>query len=244
MFNSVHRVALIDATLEWPRYSNRFDELLGEDINNYKAMRKEFPEDPEVVIISGSTSGIYEGEEWIEKLVEKTREYIEDGVPVLGLCFGHQVIAKALGADVVQMDEYEIGYRPVEITKDSELFEGINSVEYPFNTHQDKVIDMPEELEPIAETDMSNQGFEHSEKPVYGVQFHPELTPPIKEKAIRTKEMPEEKKQRLMREVNEANFDRAKRVLKIFDNFFDEAEKHYATASVGGKKISSERKLK
>lgn len=244
MFNSVHEVAVIDATMEWPRYSNRFNELLGDDIEKYKAMKQEFPEDPEVVVISGSTSGIYEDEEWIDALVEKVSEYIEDDVPVLGLCFGHQVIAKAMGAEVVQMDEYEIGYRPIEIKGESEIFGGLDSVEYPFNTHQDKVTGMPEELEPIAATEMANQAFQHQEKPVYGVQFHPELTPPIKEKAIRTKDMPEEKKERLMREVNDANFDRAKRVLKIFENFFEEAEKHYSTASVGDRSISSERVVK
>ncbi len=211
-------VSVVDATLEWPRYSNRFNELLGDDIKKYKAMKHEFPEDPEVVIISGSTSGIYEDEEWIDALVEKTREYIENDVPVLGLCFGHQVIAKAMGAEVVQMDEYEIGYRPVELGE-SEIFEGLDSVEYPFNTHQDKVIDLPDDLETIAETDVSVQGIQHSKKKVYGVQFHPELTPPIKEKAIRTKDMPEAKKERLLREVNDANFDRAKRVLRIFENF-------------------------
>lgn len=243
MFNSVHRVSVIDATLDWPRYSNRFNELLGEDIERYRAMNKEFPEDPEIVIISGSTSGIYEDEEWIDALVEKAREYIEDDVPVLGLCFGHQVIAKAMGAEVVQMDSYEIGYRPVEFGE-SEIFEGLDSVEYPFNTHQDKIENMPEELENVAETDRSVQGIQHRDKPVYGVQFHPELTPPVKRKAIRTKDMPEEKKKRLMREVNDANFHRAKRVLKIFENFFDEAEKHYSTASIGDRKVSSERVVK
>jgi GMP synthase (glutamine-hydrolysing) len=211
-------VSVVDATLEWPQYSNRFNELLGDDIKKYKAMKQEFPEDPEVVIISGSTSGIYEEEEWIDALVDKTREYIENDVPVLGLCFGHQVIAKAMGAEVVQMDEYEIGYRPVEFSE-SEIFEGLDSVEYPFNTHQDKVIDLPDELDSIAETDVAVQGVQHREKKVYGVQFHPELTPPIKEKAIRTKDMPEEKKQRLLEEVNDANFHRAKRVLRIFENF-------------------------
>lgn len=240
MFDSAHEVAVIDATLDWPRYSNRFEELLGDGIENYKAMKHEFPEDPEVVIISGSTSGIYEDEEWIDALVEKTREYIEDDVPVLGLCFGHQVIAKAVGAEVIQMDSYEIGYRPVEF-RDSEIFEGLDSVEYPFNTHQDKVVDMPEELESIAETDVSNQAFQHREKPVYGVQFHPELTPPIKEKAIRTKDMPEEKKKRLMREVNDANFYRAKRTLKIFENFFRQAEKHSAHRK--GKKVEAGREV-
>lgn len=211
-------VSVIDATLDWPRYSNRFNELLGDDIKKYKAMEHEFPEDPEVVIISGSTSGIYEDEEWIDALVDKTREYIDNDVPVLGLCFGHQVIAKAMGAEVVQMENYEIGYRPVRIGE-SEIFEGLDSVEYPFNTHQDKVVDLPEELEAIAETEVATQGIQHRSKPVYGVQFHPELTPEVAEKAIKTKDMDEEKKKHLLEEVNDANFHRAKRVLKVFENF-------------------------
>lgn len=211
-------ISVVDATLNWPRYSKRFNELLGDDIKKYKAMKHEFPEDPEVVIISGSTSGIYEGDEWIDALVDKTREYIENDVPVLGLCFGHQVIAKAMGAKVVKMDNYEIGYRPVSI-QESEIFEGLDSVEYPFNTHQDKVIKLPDNLETIAETEISNQGIQHKDKPVYGVQFHPELTPDVAEKAIRTKSMDNEKKKRLLEEVNDANFYRAKRLLRIFENF-------------------------
>lgn len=206
-------------------------------------MKKEFPEDPEVVVISGSTTGVYEDEEWIDSLVERTREYIENDIPVLGLCFGHQVIAKAMGAEVEKMGDYEIGYRPVQL-HESEVFEGLDSFEYPFNTHQDRVVGMPEELEPIAETEECVQGVQHTSKPVFGVQFHPELTPDVAEKAIRTKDMDEERKERLLREVNDANFHRAKRVLKIFENFFEVAEKHHATASIGDRKVSSERVVK
>lgn len=243
MFESHHEVSVIDATLDWPRYSNRFNELLGEDIEKYKAMKHEFPDDPEVVVISGSTTGVYEDEEWIDALVEKTREYIQNDVPVLGLCFGHQIIAKAMGAEVTQMDDYEIGYRPVNF-KDSEIFEGLDTVEYPFNTHQDKVVDMPEELETVAETEVCNQAIQHVEKPVYGVQFHPELTPDVAEKAIRTKDMNNERKERLLAEVNEPNFHRAKRVLKIFENFMKAAEQHHSAASIGDRAASSERLVK
>lgn len=243
MFNSVHDVAVIDATLDWPRYSNRFNELLGDDIEKYKAMKHEFPEDPDVVVISGSTTGVYEDEEWIDSLVEKTKEYIENDIPVLGLCFGHQIIAKALGAEIRKMEDYEIGYRPVEFGE-SKMFEGLDSIEYPFNTHQDEVVDMPEELESIAETEECVQGIQHRSKPVFGVQFHPELTPDVAEKAVRTKDMAEERKEKLLREVNDANFHRAKRALKIFENFFEVAEKHHATASIGDRTVSSERVVK
>ena len=223
MFESDLDVAVIDATLDWPRYSNRFNELFGEDIERFRAMKQEFPEDPDVVVISGSTSGIYEDEEWIDELVEKTGRYIEDGVPVLGLCFGHQVIAKALGATVEQMDDYELGYRSVDM-HDSEIFQGLDSVEYPFSTHQDRVVDIPDKVETIAETDVCVQGIKHRDKPVFGVQFHPELTPDVAEKAVRTKDIDQERKNDLLSEINDANFYRAKRTLKILENFVEIAE--------------------
>ncbi|MFB6203483.1 MAG: type 1 glutamine amidotransferase [Candidatus Nanohaloarchaea archaeon] len=223
-FSFPSRVSVLDATLDWPKYSNRFRSLIP-DHEIHKVMNHEYPDDPDIVVISGSTSGIYEDEEWIDELVERTRDYIEDGVPVLGLCFGHQVIAKAMGAEVVQMDRYEIGYRPVRFG-DDEIFSGLTSVEYPFNTHQDEVVDMPEELVPIAETDVSVQGLKHREKPVYGVQFHPELTPEIARKAIRTKDIEEDRKEKLLEEVNEANFHRAKRALRIVGNFAEISRDH------------------
>ncbi len=223
-------VSVIDCTLDWPRYSNRFRDVFP-DSEIFKAMKQEFPENPEIVVITGSTTSVYEDEEWIDALVEKTREYIEDDVPVLGVCFGHQIIAKAMDAEVVQMDDYEIGYREINFD-DTEIFRGLRESEYPFSTHQDRVEEVPEKMERIAETDICVQGIKHTEKPVYGVQFHPELTPGIAKKAIRTKNFSEEREERLMDEVNEENFERAKRTLKIFDNFQRIAERQVSARKV------------
>jgi GMP synthase (glutamine-hydrolysing) len=217
-------VSVINCTLDWPRYSKRFDELIGH-VEQYRAMKKEFPEDPETVVITGSTTGVYEDEEWIDALVEKTREYIEENVPVLGLCFGHQIIAKAMGTDVVQMDDYEIGYREIQF-HESRIFDGLEAAEHPFSTHQDRIVEVPEGFRKIAETEACVQAIEHRERPVFGVQFHPELTPDVARKAIRTKDIEEKRKDRLLEEVNQENFDRAKRVLKVFENFMDVAEEH------------------
>ncbi|MFB6242408.1 MAG: type 1 glutamine amidotransferase [Candidatus Nanosalina sp.] len=219
-------VSVIDCTLEWPRYSNRFDKLIGH-VEKYKAMKQEFPEDPETVVITGSTTGVYEDEEWIEALVEKTREYIENDEPVLGLCFGHQIIAKAMDTEVVQMNDYEIGYRGIEF-HESKIFKGLDEEEFPFSTHQDRIVEVPEGFRKIAETDVCVQGIEHREKPVFGVQFHPELTPDVAEKAIRTKDIEEVRKKKLLEEVNDENFNRARRVLRIFENFLDVAEENGA----------------
>lgn len=215
-------VQLIDCTLEWPNYSDRFKELL-DDHERYKAMKNELPEDPEAVIISGSTSGIYEDERWINQLIENTARYIRNDVPVLGLCFGHQVIAKALGGEVKAMKDYEIGYKPVKLDE-AEISEGLAPVEYPFSTHGDKITELPPELESIGRSDRCNQAFKHRKKKVYGVQFHPELTPEIAEKAVRTKDIRPDRKEKLLQEINQPNYYRAKRTLRILENFKEVAK--------------------
>ena len=234
-------VSVIDCTLDWPRYSNRFSELIPSS-ENFKAMKKEFPENPEIVVITGSTTGVYEDEEWIDALVEKTREYIQDGVPILGVCFGHQIIAKAMGTEIVQMDDYEIGYREINFD-DTEIFRGLRESEYPFSTHQDRIEEVPENMERIAETDVCIQGIKHEEKPVFGVQFHPELTPDVARKAIRTKNFNEAREKRLLDEVNEESFERAKRTLKIFENFQRIAERRISARKVE-KGIRGQEKIK
>lgn len=213
----INEIAVIDCTLEWPKYTDRFRELI-DNAQIYKAQKFEFPEDPEAIVISGSTSGVYEKEAWIQSLIQKVSEYIEEDVPILGLCFGQQVIAKAAGGEVKLTDGYEIGYREIRIGE-SEIFKGLEDEEYPFSVHQDNVTRMPENFREIASSNKSIQGIEHVEKPVFGVQFHPELIPEIAERSIRDKDFNEERKNRLLNEVNEENFKRAKRCLKIIENF-------------------------
>ena len=222
MFDSEVEIAVLDCTLDWPNYTERFGDIF-DNSNIFKVMNKEFPDDPDAVVITGSTYTVPWDDEWINMLVEKTSLYIEEGVPVLGLCFGHQVIAEAVGGEVVDMDDYEIGYKAVEMS-DCEIFDGLGSIEYPFSTHKNKIADLPSDIEIIAETERSIQAIRKEDKPVFGVQFHPELTPRIAEKAINGKDIEEERKDRLLSQVNPANFYRAKRALKIIENFVDFAE--------------------
>lgn len=223
MFDSEAKISVLDCTLDWPNYTRRFKEIF-DNSEIFKVMNKEFPEDPEIVVITGSTYSVPWTDEWVEMLVNKTSDYIEQEVPVLGLCFGHQIIAEAMGAEVVDMEDYEIGYRPIRMEGD-EVFEGLGPLEYPFSTHKNKVRDLPNDIEIIARTTKSIQAFKHSSKPIYGFQFHPELTPQIAERAIRGKDIEADRKEMLLEEVNSANFDRAKRVLKILANYLEMAEK-------------------
>jgi GMP synthase (glutamine-hydrolysing) len=213
----------------WPRYTARFRELF--DSPEVYTAEDSLPESPESVVITGSTSNITDGAGWIDPLIDRTREWIDSGVPVLGICFGHQIIGKALGARVERMPGYEIGYLPIEVEPRG-VMRGLSTTEHPFSVHQERVLEIPECLRVTARTSRAVQAFEHRSRPVHGVQFHPELTPEIAQKSVRTKDFDAEREQRLLDQVNQQNFERAKSCLRIVRNFQE-------VASTGGTRTST-----
>ena len=100
-------------------------------------------------------------------------------LPVLGICYGEQVMCSQLGANVESSDEREFGRAFVEVVKESLLFEGIWTQGNRYQvwmSHGDKIISMPKGFETIAVSESSpfaaiaNENRKH-----YGVQFHPEV---------------------------------------------------------------------
>jgi GMP synthase (glutamine-hydrolysing) len=214
-------VAILDCSEDNEAYDN-FSRVL-DDTELYDVYELEFPDDPDSVIVTGSRYGVYEDLEWIDELLDRIQDYIEDDVPVLGVCFGHQAVAKALGGEVENMDDYEIGYRPVRLQEGS-LFEELEDVEFPFSTHQDEIVSLPSEVVSTAESDVSVHGFEHEEKPVFGVQFHPEFDVEMIEGIIEDKPLSEDRKQKLMDEVTPENHDRAERTHHVLNRFVEISE--------------------
>ncbi|MSV34313.1 MAG: type 1 glutamine amidotransferase [Bryobacterales bacterium] len=104
---------------------------------------------------------------------------IRTGIPVLGICLGSQLIAKALGARVYRNPEKEIGWAPLYFTEAAQqdpLFSGIPSPTTFFHWHGE-TFDLPAGAEWLAYSDRCrNQAFRHPGN-VYGIQFHPEITP-------------------------------------------------------------------
>ena len=100
-------------------------------------------------------------------------------MPILGICLGSQLIAKALGARVHRNQELEIGWAPVQFTEAGladPVFQGIHSPETFFHWHGE-TFDLPAGCEWLAWSDRTrHQAFRHGRK-VYGLQFHPEVTP-------------------------------------------------------------------
>jgi GMP synthase (glutamine-hydrolysing) len=109
------------------------------------------------------------------------REAVAAGKPVLGICLGSQIIAKALGASVYRNACKEIGWFPIRFTEAAgtdPLFAGFSGPETVFHWHGE-TFDLPEGAEWLAWSDKTrHQAFRYGSN-VYGLQFHLEVTPEI-----------------------------------------------------------------
>tara|TARA_B100000029_G_C17498987_1_gene931980 strand:+ start:786 stop:1469 length:684 start_codon:yes stop_codon:yes gene_type:complete len=130
-------------------------------------------------IITGSSDSVYENKPWmlnLEKLIYKRYKLNKK---ILGICFGHQIVAQALGGKVIKNPQgWELGSRTVFLTqagKESQYFKNINCKAIVYESHQDVVIDVPDNSIELAYNDMGNQAFLIDEH-IIGLQFHPEFS--------------------------------------------------------------------
>jgi GMP synthase (glutamine-hydrolysing) len=98
------------------------------------------------------------------------------GLPVLGLCYGHQLIAQIVGGDVKEAENKEYGVSYVTIDKPVDVLKGLDGKEKVWMSHGDTVFALPPEFEVLAHTENCPvAAFKHKEKPIYGLQWHPEV---------------------------------------------------------------------
>jgi GMP synthase (glutamine-hydrolysing) len=104
---------------------------------------------------------------------------LQHQIPILGVCLGSQLIAKTLGARVYRNPELEIGWAPVHLTdagRADPLFDGVASPTHFFHWHGD-TFDLPAGAQWLAWSDKCrHQAYRYRDN-VYGLQFHPEVTP-------------------------------------------------------------------
>ncbi|KOA18292.1 GMP synthase [Clostridium homopropionicum DSM 5847] len=127
---------------------------------------------PKGIIFTGGPNSVYgEGAPRVNK------EVFEMGVPVLGICYGHQLTAFTLGGNVESPDIREYGKTEVKLAKESLLFDGIEEeLAQSWMSHTDYVSNVPEGFKIVATTEQCPvAAMENSERRIYGVQFHPEV---------------------------------------------------------------------
>ena len=153
-------------------YARYFERLLdghGFEITRWPVVDGVFPDsvhDAEGWLITGSKHGAYEPHAWIPPLEAFIREAYAAGVPMIGVCFGHQIIAQALGGRVEKFG----GGWSVGLTEYR-----MNGRNYAINAwHQDQVVEKPAESEVFAETDFfPSAGLVYGDR-IWTIQPHPE----------------------------------------------------------------------
>jgi GMP synthase (glutamine-hydrolysing) len=209
---------MLNAAHEGGPSRRNFRRELPADLVEFDATAGELPDDTEFdgCLVTGSRASVYWEEDWIEPTKEWVREAVDAGLPILGLCWGHQLLADVLGGTVEDMGEYEIGYRTVE-HHGGPLFEGIDEEFLVFTTHSDHVAELPPGADLLAENDYGVHGFRHGR--VFGVQFHPEYDEASAERVTKGKDLPEERIQRVLDGVTRENYLAACEAKQVFDNF-------------------------
>src|SRR5213592_4169408 len=124
--------------------------------------------EPKGIVLSGGPSSVYEtGAPICDSAILKL------GVPVLGICYGMQLIGKEFGGRVEPAAQREYGSRSLESVLPSCLLDGMRRV---WMSHGDRILEAPPGFEVTARTDTTIAAMEDPVRKVFGVQFHPEVT--------------------------------------------------------------------
>ncbi len=142
------------------------------EIYSYKvALEKIKEKKPKGIILTGGPNSVYE-----DGAPSASTELFNLGIPVLGLCYGAQLMAHVLGGKVERAANREYGKTDITLDDSSKLFEGINTNNTCWMSHFDYISKLPEGFKSVAHTDNCPVGaMECKERNLYGIQFHPEV---------------------------------------------------------------------
>jgi len=126
---------------------------------------------PKGIILSGGPSSVYD-----EDAPLPAGDIFSLGCPVLGICYGLQIIAYLLGGRVDEAQRREYGRAPIQIDDAGDLFKNLGAVLDVWMSHGDLLTKMPTGFQSIAHTDNAPiAAIKNKEKQIYGIQFHPEV---------------------------------------------------------------------
>ena len=160
-------------------------ETWGLAVDRYWAFEGNFPErisHYDGIFLSGSPHGAYEDIPFIHREHELIQRAAETGIPMLGICFGHQILASALcGRDqVFRRQTCEVGYRWLDVEPgavDDSVAQDLVPRVYMFVWHNDEVRAAHPDMNILATSqDCPNHIWRFRDLPIWGIQGHPEVT--------------------------------------------------------------------
>ncbi|MGA3020851.1 MAG: glutamine-hydrolyzing GMP synthase [Candidatus Micrarchaeales archaeon] len=153
------------------REHNVYSEIVPYDISIEEIRNLEKKFNIKGLVLSGGPSDIGRGE---TLMVDK--RILESGFPILGLCYGHQLIAHLMGGKVKKGKKGEYGISFMKIRKSSEIFRNLKKSGKVWMSHRDSVYELPRDFEVLACTENCPiAAYRSLKSPIYGLQFHPEV---------------------------------------------------------------------
>ena len=131
------------------------------------------------VVLTGSEASILEPKPWFEVEAQLIRDAVDHGIPILGSCFGHQMLVYALsGPEYLQRsDPPEVGWAEIEMLESDPLFADLPNPWSTFVYHFDEVVDPPPPWRKLARTQhCDTHVLRYGDRPVWGIQPHPEIS--------------------------------------------------------------------
>ena len=163
-------------------YGDMTRDMLGPgyDIRVYDVPTGELPGSPQendAYIVTGSPAGVYDGLPWIAGLEAFLRS-AKGEAKLVGICFGHQVMAQAFGGRVAKSDKgWGIGLHRYDVQERMPWTDGEAAVSVPAS-HQDQIIELPPQARVVAGSKFSRFGvLAYDDQPAISFQFHPEFGP-------------------------------------------------------------------
>ncbi len=168
------------------------------ELTEFDIMAGNYPDNPadfDGYVVGGSSASVYDDLDWVRKLASYYRELQAAGSKLVGICFGHQMLAHALGGETIKSPKgWGIGVHSFEIYEQQEwMTPGLDGFNVLLSC-QDQVVKMPENGKLLAGNEFCNVGMFRVGGNMLGIQGHPEFLPSFSEALMdaRTDRIPAE----------------------------------------------------